>query len=132
MIHKVDLFVKLGSLQDENEITFNTQNFNFSRIKQILKVDKYNRNQGRTFKCIASNIVSETIERIFNINLKWSDWSVFTPCSRTCGIGYQKQTRYCVNTRHEKCSGQLEKFIYCYMPDCKSNKQAMNKIRSNK
>ncbi|CAF3129881.1 unnamed protein product [Rotaria sp. Silwood2] len=51
------------------------------------------------------------------INGNWSEWSSWSPCTRTCGSAIQKSQRYCNNPKPENggqyCSGQSTRIRSC-------------------
>ncbi|CAF4844440.1 unnamed protein product [Rotaria sp. Silwood1] len=51
------------------------------------------------------------------INGNWSEWSLWSPCTRTCGSAIQKSERYCNNPKPENggqyCPGQSTRIQSC-------------------
>ncbi|CAM4935066.1 unnamed protein product [Rotaria socialis] len=51
------------------------------------------------------------------INGSWSEWSLWSPCTRTCGSAIQKSQRFCDNPKPENggqyCSGQSTRIRSC-------------------
>ena len=45
----------------------------------------------------------------------WSDWALSSPCSVTCGQGFQTRTRSCKGT----CDGADDDVIECTLKKCK-------------
>jgi hypothetical protein len=81
-----------------------------SRDKRVLKINGgFN---GETYECTASNSL-KTIKRVFHIFVNekpiWSEWQPWSPCSKSCGKGFQVRTRNCVqNGKHvsaKSCGG---------------------------
>ena len=58
-----------------------------------------------TFK----HVVCDTRSCLFFLDGKWSRWSSWTDCSRSCGKGRQSRTRVCTN----KATGKLLKNGWC-------------------
>lgn len=56
------------------------------------------------------------------IDGEWSDWGSLSPCSRTCGTGYQVKKRFCDNPKPQhdgrKCEGFFEEYNYCQNKPC--------------
>ena len=52
----------------------------------------------------------------------WTEWSDFTPCSKTCDTGYQVKRRYCQLPKAKrvdgKCDGPTEEYKYCRIRNC--------------
>lgn len=83
-----------------------------------------NDEQYRTRKC---NIVNtcfghdkETRTCSCNSNLHnegWGCWSDFTECSNTCGKGFKKRTRKCMN-QFFNCAGEDHEIVTCHSLNC--------------
>lgn len=52
----------------------------------------------------------------------WTEWSDYTPCSKSCGTGYQMKTRECKVPKEQRvgkiCKGLSEAYKYCTNPAC--------------
>lgn len=58
--------------------------------------------------------------------LGWSCWSDFTPCSISCGNGFQKRTRFCLNG--QKCEGKNQEIISCNAKNCTNKKSIVDQF----
>lgn len=79
--------------------------------------------------CIGSNDLGQA-SRYFNIELNdkfhWSDWSPYSPCSRTCGAGVSIRTRECfyengsiaADRGKRKCFGKSKEKRACKIKPC--------------
>ncbi|OWF54916.1 A disintegrin and metalloproteinase with thrombospondin motifs 14 [Mizuhopecten yessoensis] len=61
----------------------------------------------------------------YDIDFRWSAWSEFLPCSRSCGIGIKRRYRTCYRFgRHptpvdgELCRGDAEHYHTCNIQEC--------------
>ncbi|XP_021378552.1 ADAMTS-like protein 2 [Mizuhopecten yessoensis] len=64
-------------------------------------------------------------ETQYDIDFRWSAWSEFLPCSRSCGIGIKRRYRTCYRFgRHptpvdgELCRGDAEHYHTCNIQEC--------------
>lgn len=48
----------------------------------------------------------------------WGDWSVPSPCSRTCGGGVSFRTRTCEGGSDDQCVGKSKKYESCNLTPC--------------
>ena len=59
---------------------------------------------------------------LFEVNGEWSNWSVYSKCSQTCGIGKQTRTRTCTNPapspEGKDCIGQSSDSQDCIVQTC--------------
>lgn len=72
-----------------------------------------------------SKEMQECINHSCVINGGWSDWSIWSPCSRTCGIGQRQRTRKCNKPKPSidgrDCVGVSLEFIRCNLRTCESD-----------
>lgn len=61
----------------------------------------------------------------YNLDYRWSAWSAFTACSRSCGIGVKSRHRTCykfgsisVQVGGERCRGNTEHYVTCNTQPC--------------
>ncbi|XP_064611675.1 A disintegrin and metalloproteinase with thrombospondin motifs 18-like [Liolophura sinensis] len=61
------------------------------------------------------------------VNGGWSDWGVWSECSRTCGGGVRQRDRRCDNPRPlyggEPCNGISRSYRLCNTQDCDTSKE---------
>ena len=59
---------------------------------------------------------------LFSVDCQWSSWTPSGSCSKTCGGGLQKSTRYKTvsESNDGSCSGLSEKSDSCNTHDCPS------------
>jgi hypothetical protein len=68
--------------------------------------------------------ISSHFALYFSVNGKYSSWSVWSPCSSTCGLGQKKRSRTCDNPRAAygglDCNryGPNEQAVDCFVADC--------------
>ncbi|XP_070544536.1 A disintegrin and metalloproteinase with thrombospondin motifs 3-like [Ptychodera flava] len=69
--------------------------------------------------CLDGECVESTIEVVHG---GWGDWSDYSECSRTCGVGAQLRTRECNNPEPsnsgDDCKGKNVEFRLCNTQDC--------------
>eukprot|EP00795_Rhopilema_esculentum_P006001 gene6001-11369_t len=67
-------------------------------------------------KCINNNTIPERIDG------QWSQWSNWTACSRTCGIGVTKRRRLCddplPSNGGKQCAGESKEYKTCNVKKC--------------
>ena len=55
-----------------------------------------------------------------------TEWTQYTPCSKSCGNGVQIRYRYCANPYAQNggkpCNGDLEDTKACKVKECKCDK----------
>ena len=61
---------------------------------------------------------------LFSVDCQWSNWTTSGSCSKTCGGGIQKSTRYKTVSESNggSCSGLSEKSDSCNTQECPSSK----------
>ena len=61
----------------------------------------------------------------FSVGGNWTDWTVWSSCSQTCGDGQMTRGRFCVNPRPENggqdCEGAAEEQQTCNLGNCPGN-----------
>ncbi|KAK7881858.1 hypothetical protein WMY93_030267 [Mugilogobius chulae] len=58
---------------------------------------------------------------VCDVDCEWSGWSVWTPCSVSCGTGHQTSSRHILKPRQYRgapCEGPKERTRTCTAPDC--------------
>ena len=61
----------------------------------------------------------------FSVGGDWTDWTVWSSCSQTCGDGQMTRGRFCVNPRPanggQDCVGAAEEQHTCNIGNCPGN-----------
>ena len=61
----------------------------------------------------------------FSVGGNWTDWTVWSSCSQTCGDGQMTRGRFCVNPRPanggQDCEGAGEEQQTCNIGNCPGN-----------
>ena len=61
----------------------------------------------------------------FSVGGNWTDWTVWSSCSQTCGDGQMTRGRFCVNPRPanggQDCVGAAEEQQTCNIGNCPGN-----------
>ena len=59
---------------------------------------------------------------MFLVNCQWGEWSQYSKCSKTCGVGAQTRSRSKLVTEKYggKCDGLPTQTISCTIKDCSS------------
>ncbi|KAK7881861.1 hypothetical protein WMY93_030270 [Mugilogobius chulae] len=58
---------------------------------------------------------------VCDVDCEWSGWSVWTPCSVSCGTGHQTSSRHILKSsqyRGAPCEGPKKRTRTCTAPDC--------------
>ncbi|XP_068594579.1 A disintegrin and metalloproteinase with thrombospondin motifs 13 [Brachionichthys hirsutus] len=76
--------------------------------------------------CLKGRCVSpEELGRSVAVHGSWSDWSAFSPCSRTCGGGVTRRARTCTNPRPafggDGCDGSDMEAGLCHRQPCRNS-----------
>lgn len=54
--------------------------------------------------------------------LGWTEWKHWSPCSTTCGVGYQVRRRSCNDNFLLSCEGESIEYKYCQNDPCRMPK----------
>ena len=59
---------------------------------------------------------------LLQVHGNWSDWSMWSNCSVTCGVGVRKKTRTCTNPKPDRsgdnCVGESSEYTGCFNEPC--------------
>lgn len=66
----------------------------------------------------------------------WSEWSEWTPCSRTCGAGISRKIRECDHPEPSRggqyCVGERERYRLCNTQPCPNNQPTFRQLQCSK
>jgi Thrombospondin type 1 domain len=120
---KLTFFIK----QNGTEIASNNEDFILIHDKQVLRINTVNKDHQNDFYCLVSNSFA-SLQRYFHITVltkaQWSKFTPWTPCSETCGKGFQVRTRICLMSNGEKplidvkCEGDDFESQTCIISEC--------------
>ncbi|XP_039271973.2 uncharacterized protein LOC120346329 [Styela clava] len=101
---------------------------NFRGEKPFVSGPRCSKCDGRD-KCKAKLCANNIRDRLyFNPKMaKWTNWSKWSTCTKTCGMGNQRRTRFCTTYVPTDCGGYGSEVKFCMNKPCKSESNGLFK-----